>query len=172
MEENNNVETQSTDAGIPTAEKTFTQKEVNDLVQNRLSKSEKSLFTKLGINSKEELDSLVEKLRDYDTTKNSNAELTEKVSKLENEKARAQYIRAIEKENVDDEVIELVYSKVVPNKDEDVKDYASRVKEYLKEHSNFVKNTSVINTSVNLSGGSTIGLTASQRMNNLIRRKE
>ena len=46
MEENNNVvDTTATD--IPAVEKTFTQKELDDVVKTRLAKSEKAIYSKL-----------------------------------------------------------------------------------------------------------------------------
>lgn len=174
MEENNNVVTTTT-TDIPAVEtpKTFTQEEVNTMIANRLTKSEKSIYSKLGINSKDELESLVAKLTDYDTMKTNHTELLDKVTKLETEKSKSQYMRVIEKENVDDEVMELVYSKVSPNKDEKVEDYTKRVQEYLNAHPNFIKgNVSTINTSVDLSGKTTNLTDPNKRMNNFIRKRK
>lgn len=171
MEENNVVDT--TVAEIPTATKTFTQEEVNTMIANRLAKSEKSIYSKLGISGKEELEGLISRISDYDTIKANNTDLLSRVSMLENEKSRTQYMRVIEKANVDDEVMELVYTKVAPAKDEKIEDYATRVNEYLNSHPNFVKGTTpTISTSVDLSGKTTVLTDSNKRMNNFIRRKE
>ena len=171
MEENNVVET--TIAEIPTAPKTFTQDEVNTMIANRLSKSEKSIYSKLGISGKDELESLIAKLTDYDTVKTSHNELLEKVTRLENEKSKTQYMRAIEKADVDEEVMELVYTKVAPNKDEKVEDYTKRVQDYLKSHPNFIKGTtSTISTSVDLTGKTTNLGDTNKRMNDFIRKRK
>lgn len=173
MEENNNV-VDTTTADIPAAEKTFTQKELDDVVKTRLAKSEKALYSKLGINGKDELETLLAKLSDYETVKSNNSELLEKVTRLEGEKSKSQYMRIIEKANVDDEVMELVYTKVAPTKDEKVEDYTKRVQNYLSDHPNFIRGgTSTINTSVDLSGKTTNVTDINKRMNDFIRgRKE
>lgn len=170
MEETNNVvETTATD--IPAVEKTFTQRELDDVVKTRLAKSEKAIYSKLGINSKDEFESLIAKLTDYDTIKSSNSELLEKVTRLEGEKSKSQYMRVIEKANVDEEVMDLVYTKVAPTKDEKIEDYATRVQDYLKNHSNFIKgNTSTISTSVDLTGKTTYSSDTNSRMNKFIRK--
>jgi hypothetical protein len=172
MEENENVVT-TTATDIPAVEKTFTQKELDDVVKTRLAKSEKAIYSKLGINGKEDLDGLLAKLTDYDTIKTSNSELLEKVTRLEGEKSKSQYMRIIEKADVDEEVMDLVYTKVAPTKDEKLEDYSNRVQEYLNSHPNFIKgNTSVISTSVDLTGKTTNLGDTNKRMNDFIRRKE
>ena len=174
MEENTNVvETTTTD--IPAVEKTFTQKELDEVVKTRLAKSEKAIYSKLGIAGKDELESLIAKLTDYDTLKTNHSELQDRVTRLEGEKSKSQYMRVIEKANVDDEVMELVYTKVAPTKDEKVEDYNKRVQDYLNAHPNFIKGgTSTINTSVDLSGKTTSSTDdINKRMNDFIRgRKE
>lgn len=170
MEENNNVELTTT-TDIPAVEKTFTQKELDDVVKTRLAKSEKAIYSKLGITGKEEFETLIAKLTDYDTIKSSHNELLEKVTRLEGEKSKSQYMRVIEKANVDDEVMELVYTKVAPTKDEKVEDYTKRVQEYLNNHPNFIKGgTSTISTSVDLSGKTTNLTDSNKRMNSFIRK--
>lgn len=174
MEENTNVvETTTTD--IPAVEKTFTQKELDEVVKTRLAKSEKAIYSKLGITGKDELESLIAKLTDYDTLKTNHSELQDRVTRLEGEKSKSQYMRVIEKANVDDEVMELVYTKVAPTKDEKVEDYTKRVQDYLNAHPNFIKGgTSTISTSVDLSGKTTSSTDdINKRMNDFIRgRKE
>lgn len=156
----------------PTDSKTFTQEEVNDMITKRLSKSEKAFLTKLGIESKEDIDGLIEKLKDYDSLKSKHGALEQEVSTLKGEKTKAQYTRVIEKQNVDDELIEFVYSKVEPKKDEKVDDYKTRVEEYLANHTNYIKgNLSTIDTSINLTGKTT-QVSPNQRMNNFIRGKK
>ena len=173
MEENNVVNTTPTDIPAVETTKTFTQDEVNTMISNRLTKSEKSIYSKLGISSKEELESLVAKLSDYDTMKTNHTELLDKVTRLESEKSKSQYMRVIEKANVDEEVMDLVYTKVAPNKDEKVDDYAKRVQDYLNAHTNFIKGgTSTINTSVDLSGKTTNLTDSNKRMNDFIRKRK
>lgn len=173
MEENNVVQTTTTDIPAVETPKTFTQEEVNTMIANRLTKSEKSIYSKLGINSKDELESLVAKLTDYDTMKTNHTELLDKVTKLESEKSKSQYMRVIEKANVDDEVMELVYTKVAPTKDEKVEDYTKRVEDYLNNHPNFIKGgTSTISTSVDLSGKTTNLTDSNKRMNDFIRKRK
>ena len=167
MDENTNVSVN------PTEEKKFSQKELDDIVVARLSKSEKSLLSKLGLGSKDEIESLVERIKDYDVVKSRNGELETQVASLTSERTKSQYLRVIEKQNVDDEVIELVYSKVEPKKDEKVDDYKVRVEEYLANHTNFIKGSlTVINTSANLGGKATTNVSTNKRMNDFIRRRK
>lgn len=172
MDENLNTPVEDVTSDNPAEEKTFTQAEVNDLISKRLLKSEKSIFSKLGIDKKEDIDGLTEKLKDYETVKTRNSELESTIGLLQAEKEKAKYIRVLEKQNVDDEVLEFVYSKVEPKKDEKVEDYKSRAEEYLANHTNFIKgDLKTIDTSVNLSGKSTSS-NPNIRMNNFIRGKE
>ena len=153
-------------------EKTFTQDEVNDMILKRLSKSEKSFLTKLGIENKEDIDGLVSKLKDYDSIKSKHDELLNQVNSLTGEKLKSQYTRVIEKQNVEDDLIEFVYSKVEPTKDEKVEDYKTRVEAYLANHTNYIKgNLQTINTSVDLSGKTTAQVSPNQKINDLIRGK-
>jgi len=169
MDETNNV-VQTTTTESPAVEtKTFTQDELDNVVKTRLAKSEKSIYSKLGINGKEELDSVVAKLQEYDGLKSSNTDLLNELTALKDEKTKSQYLRVIEKANVDDEVVELVYSKVSPEKDESIDTYQKRVSDYLKNHANFVKQATIVNTSVNLNGRNITTKNANQRMNDFIR---
>lgn len=155
---NTSVETTEvvdTTADNPTAEKTFTQSELDNVVKTRLAKSEKNLFTKLGIEKKEDLDALITKLKDYDALKSSVEGKDTEIASLKAEKTKASYLRAIERANVDDEFVEFVYSKVLPKDKETMEEYKERLNEYIANHKNVLNaNVSVINTSVDLSGSS------------------
>ena len=174
MDENtNNVEvveeTTPTTTESPAVEtKTFTQEELDSVVKTRLAKSEKSIYSKLGINGKEELDTIVAKLQEYEGLKSSNTDLLNENTALKSEKAKSQYLRVIEKANVDDEVVDLVYAKVSPEKNEDLETYSKRVDEYLKNHTNFIKQATIVNTSVNLNGRNTI-TNQNQKINDFLR---
>lgn len=159
MDENNenvvtnteNVETTATDN--PTVEKTFTQSELDNVVKNRLAKSEKTLFTKLGIEKKEDLETIIAKLQEYENLKSSNEEKDTEIASLKAEKSKSSYLRIIEKSNVDDEFVEFVYSKVQPKENEKAEEYKTRVDEYISAHKNVLNSTTTtINTSVELSG--------------------
>lgn len=62
--------------------KTFTQEQVNEIVQSRLSKDRESNFKKLGVKDEEELNEILNKGRNYDSLKQSETELIEKNGKL------------------------------------------------------------------------------------------
>ena len=148
-------EVETTTADNPTAEKTFTQSELDNVVKTRLAKSEKNLFTKLGIEKKEDLDAIITKLKEYDALKSSVEGKDTEIASLKAEKTKASYLRAIEKANVDDEFVEFVYSKVLPKDKETIEEYKVRLNEYIDKHKNVLNaNVSVINTSVDLSGSS------------------
>jgi hypothetical protein len=153
---NTSVETTEvvdTTADNPTAEKTFTQSELDNVVKTRLAKSEKTFYTKLGIEKKEDLDAIISKLKDYDALKSSHEEKDNEIASLKAEKVKGSYLRVIEKANVDDEFIEFVYSKVEPKENEKIEDYKARVDEYISAHKNVLNiPVATINTSVDLSG--------------------
>ena len=86
-------------------DKTFTQAEVNEMISKRLSKSEKNLLSKLGIESKEDIDGLLSKINSYDEMKNKHDNLLSQVNTLTGEKTKAQYTRVIEKANVDEDLV-------------------------------------------------------------------
>lgn len=151
-------------------DRTFTQEEVNEMISKRLSKSEKTLFSKLGIEKKEDIDGLLLKLNDYNSMKSKHDELLNQVNTLTGEKTKAQYTRVIEKANVDEELIDFVYSKVEPKKDEKVEDYKTRLEEYLANHTNYIKgNLQTIDTSANLSGKTNNYKNPNKLINDLIR---
>lgn len=161
-----------TNESVNPTDKTFTQEEVNEMISKRLSKSEKALFSKLGIEKKEDIDGLLSKINGYDDLKSKHDTLLSQVNTLTGEKTKAQYTRVIEKANVDDELIDFVYSKVEPKKDEKVEDYKTRLEEYLANHTNYIKgNLQTIDTSANLSGKTT-QTSPNKQMNNFIRGKE
>ena len=151
------------------------QQDVDAIVSRRVSKESKWFLNKLGIEKKEDIDGLMEQLRsagDYHAMKNERDELLTQVNNLTAEKTKAQYTRVIEKANVDEELIEFVYSKVEPKKDEKLEEYKARVEEYLAEHTNYIKGTlQTIDTSANLSGKTT-QISPNKQMNNFIRGKE
>lgn len=157
--------------------KIFTQEEFDQKLGKRVYKESKWFLDKLGVEKKEDIDGILEKLekyKDYDNLKSQNQELQNLVNSLQTEKSKSQYMRIIEKANVDEEVMELVYTKVAPTKDEKVEDYTKRVQNYLSDHPNFIRGgTSTINTSVDLSGKTTNVTDINKRMNDFIRgRKE
>lgn len=152
------------------------QQDVDAIVSRRVSKESKWFLNKLGIEKKEDIDGLLAKLKDagdYHAMKNERDNLLTQVNTLTAEKTKSQYTRVIEKQNVDDELIEFVYSKVEPKKDEKLEDYKTRVEEYLANHTNYIKgNLQTIDTSANLSGKSTKQVSANKIMNDLIRGKK
>lgn len=155
---NTSVETTEvvdTTAENPTAEKTFTQSELDNVVKTRLAKSEKTFYTKLGIEKKEDLDALITKLKEYDALKSSVEGKDTEIASLKAEKVKSSYLRVIEKANVDDEFIDFVYSKVEPKEKETTEEYKARVDEYISAHKNVLNvPVTTINTSVDLSGSS------------------
>lgn len=152
-----------------------TQQDTDAIVSRRVSKERNWFLNKLGIEKKEDIDGLLEKLKDagdYHALKVERDKLFDENITLKGEKTKAQYTRVIEKQNVDDELIEFVYSKVEPKKDEKVDDYKTRVEEYLANHTNYIKgNLSTIDTSINLTGKTT-QVSPNQRMNDFIRGKK
>ena len=151
------------------------QQDVDAIVSRRVSKESKWFLNKLGIEKKEDIDGLMEQLKsagDYHAMKNERDELLTQVNTLTAEKTKSQYTRVIEKANVDEDLIEFVYSKVEPAKDETVEGYKTRVEEYLANHTNYIKgNLSTINTSIDLTG-KTSQVSPNQRMNDFIRGKK
>ena len=151
------------------------QQDVDAIVSRRVSKESKWFLNKLGIEKKEDIDGLMEQLRsagDYHAMKNERDELLTQVNNLTAEKTKSQYTRVIEKANVDEDLIDFVYSKVEPKRDEKVEDYKTRLEEYLANHTNYIKgNLQTIDTSANLSGKTT-QISPNKQMNNFIRGKE
>ena len=151
----------------PAEEKIFTQADFDYHMKSRLSKREKQLFTKLGIEKEEELDAFVEKLKnngvksymslidDYTTLKTLSEGKDTEIASLKAEKVKSGYLKVIEKANVDDEFIDFVYSKVEPKEKETIEEYKARVDEYISAHKNVLNvPVATINTSVDLSGSS------------------
>lgn len=179
MDENLTELAVSSETPVNPAGKTFTQEEFDAKLSKRVNKESSWFLTKLGIEKKEDLDGIVEKLeklekyKDYDELRTQNESLQNLVNSLQAEKSKTQYMRAIEKADVDEEVMELVYTKVTPNKDEKVEDYTKRVQDYLKSHPNFIKGTtSTISTSVDLTGKTTNLGDTNKRMNDFIRKRK
>ncbi len=151
--------TDKTSVNPTETQKTFTQEEFDQKLSKRVYKESKWFLDKLGIESKEEIDSLLEQikrldqLKDYDNLLEKNKVMGEELNTLKAEKSKSGYLRIIEKANVDDEFIEFVYSKVQPKENEKVEEYKTRVDEYISAHKNVLNSTTTtINTSVELSG--------------------
>lgn len=75
----------------PNATQSFTQEQVNDIVRERLERSKKGIYDKLGVTDDAGLDVLIEKLKGYDTIKSQldtlnadNSSLKEKIMFYEN----------------------------------------------------------------------------------------
>lgn len=66
--------------------KTFTQEEVNALMQKRLERSKASFFERYGVKDLNELDDLFEKSKSYDELNQKVSELTTQIETLTNEK--------------------------------------------------------------------------------------
>lgn len=66
-----------------TAEGTFTQSQVNDIVRERLDRAGKKYLERYGVSSDEELEGLVSKARSVDDLQKANRELTEKIAFME-----------------------------------------------------------------------------------------
>lgn len=62
----------------------FTQEQVNSIVRERLERDRKNVYDKLGVSDEQGLDSLIEKLKNYDSLSSDNASLREKVLFYEN----------------------------------------------------------------------------------------
>jgi hypothetical protein len=142
--------------------KTFTQEEFDQKLGKRVYKESKWFLDKLGIESKEEIDGILDKLKqldklkDYDDLVTQNKAKDDEINSLKAERTKSSYLRAIEKSNVDEEFIEFVYSKVQPKENEKIEEYKSRVEEYTSLHTNVLNSSlTTINTSVDLSGKST-----------------
>lgn len=66
-----------------TAEGTFTQSQVNDIVRERLDRAGKKYLERYGVSSDEELEGLVSKAKSVDGLQKANRELTEKIAFME-----------------------------------------------------------------------------------------
>lgn len=66
--ENNKEQEQvnSNETETENQETTFTQEQVNDIVRNRLEKAKNTIYSRYGVNGKDELDALVGKAQSYD----------------------------------------------------------------------------------------------------------
>lgn len=116
-------------------EKKFTQEDLNRINIKGKEESKKAIYKILGISNDEELQSLTEKLKNYDSQK----------AELENYKAKEvkdSYLNEIRRNNIADEYVETVYYAVQPKENEKVEDYNNRVEEYIKTHKMLLKQPS------------------------------
>lgn len=134
------------------SEKTFTQEQVDKIVQDRLSHKQKSFYKALGVTDEDEFNSFVEKGKKYDELEQSNKQLTEEVNGFKEKETERGYKAQLS--NVDDEFTDVVFLKVAPMENEKVEDYKTRVEAYLEEHPKLKKGAIVgtIGSTPNLKG--------------------
>lgn len=68
-------------------ETTFTQEQVNDIVRERLERNRNSIYSRYGVNGKDELDALVGKAQSYDVMSEDYTKVTEELNAIKQENA-------------------------------------------------------------------------------------
>lgn len=68
-------------------ETTFTQEQVNDIVRERLERNRNSIYSRYGVNGKDELDALVGKAQSYDVMNEQYNSMTEELNAIKQENA-------------------------------------------------------------------------------------
>lgn len=124
-------------------EKTFTQKELDEIISARLGKERNKLYKKLGITDENEIDTINERVSKYEELEKQNKELLAERQKTANE-------NVVKKLNVDDDFVDYVLTKVQPGEK-----FEERLQEFVKNNPKILKdNYRDVNSSLNLNGGS------------------
>ena len=88
--ENQNTEQEQVDTNNPETENqetTFTQEQVNDIVRERLERNRNSIYSRYGVQGKDELDALVGKAQSYDVMNEQYNSMTEELNAIKQENA-------------------------------------------------------------------------------------
>ena len=117
--------------------KTFTQEQVDKIVSERLAKQSKSIYKKLGCNSEDDVNSLLERISKHDEVLKENETLKGENAVYKKNELDRTYKTQLK--SVDDDYVDIVFSQVPPNQDESVEDYGTRVSEYLTSHPKLAK---------------------------------
>lgn len=131
-------------------EKTFTQKELDEIIVTRLAKEQAKaqkkldeLYQKLGVSDETKIDEVVVKSKKHD-------ELLIEITNLKEQQEKAGYEAELRKLNVDDDFIDFVLTKV-----EKGDDFVKNAKEYLEKNPKVLKDTfRRMNSGLDLNGGS------------------
>lgn len=86
-EKTDNAEPTAGEAKEEAKTETFTQEHVNDIVRSRLDKAQQRLFTRYGVENRDELDALIGKSQSYDAIKEKFDGLQSRNAELEQELA-------------------------------------------------------------------------------------
>lgn len=129
----------------PAPEKTFNQRELDDIVVSRVAKERSKILKKLGVEDESKIDELLAKITKSD-------EISTEYAKLKHEKEVADLHNELRKLNVDDEFLDYVASKVTGTGPE----FITNAKAFLDKNPKMLKeNYSQVNSSLNLNGQST-----------------
>lgn len=116
-----------------TPDKTFTQKELDSIIANRLAeekakhnKKTEEMLKKLGVQDETKLDEIVVKIKDYESYKT-------KAEQLEAEKKKSTLMDGLRKMNIDDDFLDYALSKV------DVDKFEESAQELIKNNPKILK---------------------------------
>lgn len=120
----------------PPVEKTFTQKELDDIIVSRLAKESakhqkktEELFKKLGVEDESKIEDVVTRIKEYDTYKTKAEQLEAEITK----NARFNELRRL---NVDDDFLEFALSKV---DGETPEEFVENAKKFLETNPKILK---------------------------------
>lgn len=85
--ETENQEQEQVNTSTENQETTFTQEQVNDIVRERLERNRNSIYSRYGVNGKDELDALVGKAQSYDVMNEQYNSMTEELNAIKQENA-------------------------------------------------------------------------------------
>ena len=150
-----NQQQQGQQQNDPNAEKKFTQEDLNRINIKGKEDGKKAVYKALGVNTDDEFNALLETNKANGEKAGKVADLEKKVAELEAEKLKNTYLTEIRRSNVSDEYVEVVYSTVLPIKDEKPEAYSVRINDYLKTRPALLKaaqGTQYFNTNANYGG--------------------
>lgn len=127
----------------PPIDKTFTQKDVDEIVITRLSKERSKIYKQLGIEDENKIEDYKLRVNNYDTLKKEHETLKTQVAL--NKKSND--LRAL---NVDDDFIDYLLNKVQGEGDE----FVEKAKAFLEANPKFKRDTyRTINSSIDINSG-------------------
>jgi hypothetical protein len=145
MDENNNVvnPTTTTQTATPPVDKTFTQKDVDEIVITRLSKERAKIYKQLGIEDESKVEDYKIRVSGYDTLKQEHEALKIEV-------AKSRKVNALQGLNADDDFTDYLLGKIQGDGDE----FIANAKKFLEANPKFKKDTyRQVNASVDVNNG-------------------
>ena len=134
-----------------TTAKTFTQEQLDAIVEDRLKRERKTFYKRIGVEDDTKIDEVLNRAKEYDTLKTEHETTKAERDALKAEKVAKEYQSVLSKLNIDDSFIDYALTKI--EKGATIEEFEANAKAFAEANPKFNKeNFQRINSSVDLNG--------------------